>query len=122
MYKTYVKDLVLWIKHIQNDGSDIESFYLFLDLMGGVSKADLNLIKIKSQETIYLQENLDILRDKWLEHKQSNQPIQYVCGNAYWRNFKFHITKEVLIPRVETEQIIDIALEIIQKKNCFLLI
>ena len=113
MYEISTKDLFLWIKNIRNKREDIEDLYLLLDLIGGISKSDLYLLKIKSQEKVYLKKDLTTLNSKWLEHIQSSKPIQYICGSSYWRNYKLEITEDVLIPRVETEQIVEIASEII---------
>jgi len=109
MYEVSTKDLFLWIKNIQKDLEDNEALYLLLDLVGGITKSDLYLLKFNSQEKVILKESLDSLNLKWLEYTQLSKPIQYVCKASYWRNFKFELTSDVLIPRVETEQIVDIA-------------
>jgi len=48
MYEISTKDLFLWIKDIKNTRQDINDFYLLLDLIGGISKSDLLLLKINS--------------------------------------------------------------------------
>ena len=117
MYKTSTKDLFSWMQVVQKDERDIDSFYLFLDLLGGISKAELNLLKLKSSNIINLKEDINILKKKWLHHKRSNEPIQYMCNYSYWRDLKLELTDKILIPRVETEQIIEIALNIMKDKN-----
>ena len=117
MYEISTKDLFLWIKDIKNRTNDIDDLYLLLDLLGGISKSDLILLKINSQEKVFLKIDLNCLKEKWLEHTQFSKPIQYVSGNSYWRNFKFEISNDVLIPRVETEQIVEIAKYIINSDD-----
>ena len=117
MYEISTKDLFLWIRDIQHDGKDIEELYLLLDLVGGISKSDLYLLRINSQEKVYLKEKLNSLKLKWLEHIKLSKPIQYISGSSYWRNFRFELNKDVLIPRVETEQIIEIASDLIQNDD-----
>ena len=56
------KELFLWIKDIKNSSQDIEDFYLLLDLIGGISKSDLFLLKLKSIEKICLKTNFDSLK------------------------------------------------------------
>ena len=117
MHKTSTKELLLWIKSIKNNNSDDESLYLFLDLCGGISKADLNLLKLTSKEFLFLNENLNCLKKKWLEYSKNHKPIQYVCNSTYWRNIKLELSNYVLIPRVETEQIVEIATDLIKSNK-----
>ena len=113
MFEISTKDLFLWIKDIKNSRQDIDDLYLLLDIVGGISKSDLFLLKINSEKKAFLKIDFNSLKKKWVEHTQFSKPIQYVCKSSYWRNFKFELTKDVLIPRVETEQIIEIATDII---------
>ena len=113
MYEISTKDLFLWMRDIKNSGQDINDLYLLLDLIGGISKSNLLLTKINSKEKVYLKIDFHSLKKKWIEHTQLSKPIQYISGSTYWRNFKFELTTDVLIPRVETEQIVEIAKDII---------
>tara|TARA_Y100001978_G_scaffold94528_1_gene84629 strand:+ start:247 stop:1113 length:867 start_codon:yes stop_codon:yes gene_type:complete len=117
MYETSTIDLLLWINKVEKKKEDLESLYLLLDLLGGISKKDLTLIKLKSIEKVNLKENLNNLKAKWLDHSQKSIPIQYICKSTYWRNFKFELNSNVLIPRVETEQIVEIANNIINNQK-----
>ncbi len=53
---------------------------------------------------------LDRLSALWLERIHDRQPIQYLVGKTYWRDFELVVSPAVLIPRPETEAIIDIAI------------
>tara|TARA_Y100000589_G_scaffold198447_1_gene187392 strand:- start:532 stop:1401 length:870 start_codon:yes stop_codon:yes gene_type:complete len=119
MHEISTKDLFLWIRDIKNSKHDIENFYLLLDLLGGISKSDLFLLKINPQDKVYLKIDFHSLKNKWAEHTQLSKPIQYICESSYWRNFRFQLTTDVLIPRSETEQIIEIASDVIniEEKN-----
>ena len=109
MYEISTKDLFLWIKDIKNTREDIDDLYLLLDLIGGITKSDLLLLKINSKEKVNLKIDFHTLKKKWIDHINLSKPIQYICGYSYWRNFKFELSTDVLIPRVETEQIVEIA-------------
>ena len=109
MFEISTKELFLWIKDIKNNKQGIDDFYLLLDLLGGISKSELLLLKINAQEKVNLNIDLFSLKKKWLEYIKLSKPIQYISGSSYWRNFKFELTNDVLIPRVETEQIVEIA-------------
>tara|TARA_Y100000589_G_scaffold4065_1_gene3655 strand:- start:98 stop:967 length:870 start_codon:yes stop_codon:yes gene_type:complete len=117
MYEISTKDLLLWIQDTKKSNRDINDLYLLLDLIGGISKSDLFFLKINSREKVFLKKNLNFLKKKWKEHIYLSKPIQYISNSSYWRNFKFEITNDVLIPRVETEQIIEIATNIISPEN-----
>ena len=117
MYEISTKDLFLWIRDIKNNREDIDDFYLLLDLIGGISKSDLFLLKINSNDKVFLKEEFHSLKKKWIEHTQLSKPIQHIAGSTYWRNFKFELTADVLIPRVETEQIVEIATDVIRPKD-----
>tara|TARA_B100000575_G_scaffold291815_1_gene298615 strand:- start:760 stop:1629 length:870 start_codon:yes stop_codon:yes gene_type:complete len=117
MFDTSTKELFLWIQNIQKEKRNLDSFYLLLDLLGGISKTNLNLSRIQNRETIQLKVDINILKSKWLEHINYNVPIQYICGSSYWRDIKLNLSNQVLIPRVETEQVIDIVLGIFHNFN-----
>ena len=122
MYEISSDELFLLIKKIKNSKKDINSFYLMLDLIGGISKTDLYLLKINSKDKVISNVDLHSIKKKWIEHIQLSKPIQYLSGCTYWRNFKLELTNDVLIPRVETEQIVEIASEVIgseEKKIIF---
>ena len=109
MFEISTKELFLWIKDIKKNKQGIDDFYLLLDLLGGISKSELLLLKINAQEKVNLNIDLFSLKKKWQEYIKLSKPIQYISGSSYWRNFKFELTNDVLIPRVETEQIVEIA-------------
>ena len=117
MYATSTKELFLWIKDIKNSSKNIEDLYLLLDLVGGISKKDLSLLKINFPEKVNLKIDFQSLKEKWFEHTFNAKPIQYICGSTYWRNFKIELSNNVLIPRVETEQIVEIATDIFAHDN-----
>lgn len=49
--------------------------------------------------------------DHALERLSSGEPLQYVLGYAEFRSRRFKVGPGVLIPRPETEQLVDLALE-----------
>ena len=117
MNEISTRELFLWIRDIKKNKQDNEDFYLLLDLVGGISKSDLYLLKINAQEKVNLNVDFYSLQEKWLEHIKRSKPVQYICGSSYWRNFKFELSNDVLIPRVETEQIVEIASNIFKRED-----
>ena len=117
MFKVSGKELLLWLKNSDSKRGNKNDLYFLLDLKGGISKQDLNLLRIDSRKDIYLNESLNKLDFYWNEYINKQIPIQYLCGKTYWRNFKLKVSKDVLIPRKETEQIVDIAIDICGSKK-----
>ena len=110
-------DFLLWREKQISKGGNKKTLGLLIDLLGGVSNKDLNLLKIKSEKQINLKINLDLLENFWDKHLKTSVPIQYLSGNSYWRNLKLEVSNQVLIPRPETELLIEIVLDIFKNKD-----
>ena len=61
-------------------------------------------------------EKLRILRS-WIKRREKKEPLQYITGVCEFYGREFFVNSDVLIPRPETERIIDIALEHYKKIN-----
>ena len=108
---------LLWREKQILKGGDRESLGLLIDSLGGISKTELTLLKIKSKKNIKLNINLELLESIWEKHLDTSTPIQYLSGISYWRDLKLEVSNKVLIPRPETELIIEIALERFNNKD-----
>jgi release factor glutamine methyltransferase len=111
-----VKEFLFWKRKQLSKGGDNQSFDFLLDIIGGLSKSNLNLLSIHQEGNLNLKKNLDHLETIWDKHIQSSTPIQYLCGMTFWRDLKLKVTDKVLIPRAETELIIDIVFKLFGKK------
>ena len=117
MHSISAKDFLSWKKKQLTKGGNHQSFALLLDSVGGLSNSDINLLNIKSKDSFYLKKKLSFLESIWDDHLFNSSPIQYLCGITYWRNLKLKVTKKVLIPRPETELIVDIVIRIFEKRS-----
>jgi release factor glutamine methyltransferase len=45
------------------------------------------------------------------------KPVEYIFNKAFFRNLELYVNENVLIPRNETEQLVDIAIKIIKQRN-----
>ena len=53
--------------------------------------------------------------DDMLLRRQKHEPLAYILGYKEFYGHKFYLTRDVLIPRPETEALVDIASELYQK-------
>ena len=117
MLRISAKEFLFWKKKQLSKGGDQQSFAFLIDCIGGISTKDISFIGINPGETLYLKKNLDFLESIWENHLENSYPIQYICGITFWRDLKLKITNKVLIPRPETELIVDIVFKIFGKKS-----
>jgi release factor glutamine methyltransferase len=82
-------------------------------LLQEVAKLDrlsLRLESFKAKATIPLKFPLAQLTQLWRQRLEERLPVQYIVGNTTWRNFSLIVSPAVLIPRPETEELIDWAI------------
>jgi release factor glutamine methyltransferase len=48
----------------------------------------------------------------WRRHLETAEPLQYLVGRCPWRDLELTVGPGVLIPRQETELLIDLALSL----------
>ena len=111
------EEFFLWEKKQLLKGGNKESLSLILEFVGGVTNNEINLIKLRSEDNLYLKKNLLFLEAIWEKHLSMSIPVQHLCGYTYWRDLKLNVSDKVLIPRPETELIIDIILEIFKNNE-----
>lgn len=58
---------------------------------------------------ILLRSSIEELEEQWTRRVRNRRPFQYVVGCAHWRDLVLSVQEGVLIPRPETEQMIDLA-------------
>lgn len=78
-------------------------------------------------EKLFDIKKIDIISDKFyekidfnllnsvLEKRFVDEPLQYIFNEAYFRNYIFYVDKRVLIPRPETELLVEHVIEINNK-------
>ena len=88
--------------------NDLALLYKIQSILKDSGYHDISRI---SQEILtYIRSN-KIPPEKIFNRLLSNEPWEYISGEAEFRSYKFNVNSNVLIPRVETEQIVDIAKE-----------
>jgi len=117
MLSITLEEILIWKKKQLSKGGDQQSFAVLLDCIGGISASDLNLMSINLEGKLHLKKKLEFLESVWDDHLLKSCPIQYLCGITFWRDLKLKVTNKVLIPRPETELIVDIVFNIFRRKS-----
>jgi release factor glutamine methyltransferase len=89
------------------DVSTIEVDWL-LQEVAALDRLALRLESFKTWETVQLNCSISELEDLWHRRLRARVPIQYLLGVAPWRQFSLQVAPGVLIPRPETEELIDL--------------
>ena len=53
----------------------------------------------------------------WIERRANREPVQRILGRAYFRNLVLQLNEETLIPRPDTESVVDAALECLDARG-----
>jgi release factor glutamine methyltransferase len=72
---------------------------------------------------LYLNHNRPVYRDELesfrtlCRQRLAGRPVQYITGEQFFYGMQFHVDERVLIPRPETELLVEHALESLSKKD-----
>jgi len=104
--------LLAWRRELlaRAGGSAAELDWL-LDLAGGLPWPQLQLLHLHPQRQVRLAQPLTELETLWLRHRCRAEPLQYLVGRCPWRDLELAVDRAVLIPRQETELLVDLALD-----------
>ncbi|MBW4422377.1 MAG: peptide chain release factor N(5)-glutamine methyltransferase [Myxacorys californica WJT36-NPBG1] len=80
-----------------------------LQEFAGVDRLSLRLESFKTQDEVALSVSLDELEQLWQTRIRDQVPVQYLAGMTPWRDISLQVSPAVLIPRPETELLIDLA-------------
>ncbi len=81
-----------------------------------------NILKCKRQE-LYLNPEKQLTNQEintfkgFIQKRSKREPIQYIIGEEEFRGFIFKVTRNVLIPRPETELLVEEAVSIVKDKE-----
>lgn len=93
---------------VSADVSTAEVDWLLQEI-AGLDRLSLRLESFKNHPQIELQLSLPELTQLWYQRLHDRLPVQYIAGVTPWRNFSLRVSPAVLIPRPETEELIDLA-------------
>jgi release factor glutamine methyltransferase len=82
-----------------------------LQALTDVDKISLRLGTLIDRPSVQLDRPWSEILDLWQQHLTRRVPLQYLVGTAAWRDWELKVSPAVLIPRPETELMIDLVLE-----------
>ena len=94
------------LQTIQED-SEIESFFFILtEFLHNLKRIDVSLHPDFEVTESYFK--------KWntiISELKTEKPIQYITGEAWFYGFRFEVNENTLIPRPETEELVEWIIE-----------
>lgn len=109
-------ELLAWRRRLlaatAGSSSQAEALDWLLELAGGLNWRQLQQLRLEPQRRIALARPLAELESLWRRHCFQQEPLQYLVGLCPWRDLQLSVAPGVLIPRPETELLVDLALEL----------
>jgi release factor glutamine methyltransferase len=79
------------------------------------------LLGVRRGELALLEEPLTdedaALYEAWISRRLNREPVQRILGYAYFRNLRLDLDEHTLIPRPDTESVVDAALEAVDRRG-----
>lgn len=108
IYRKYLLDLKTI--YSQNEASEITS--MAFEALADVQRSDV----IKYPATVLPDETVQTLERALIRLKQ-HEPIQYITEQAWFCNLAFKVSRAVLVPRPETEELVRLVSAFLQKQR-----
>lgn len=102
-------DLLDWRRGLLLQGGCAVALDWLLQQEAGLSWAALQRLRIDPDRTVELRVGLERLQMLWHRHCSHHEPLQYLVGRSFWRDCELVVAPGVLIPRQETELVVELA-------------
>jgi len=102
--------LLAWRRRLLGEGGRAVDFDWLLDLGGGLSWQRLQALRLHPERAVTLRCHHETLEALWHRHLHGAEPLQYLVERCAWRDLELVVAPGVLIPRQETELLVDLAL------------
>ena len=118
MFTVSGSDLYLWRqvaieKAIANE-IDIQEVDWLLQEVTNLDSLALRLESFQNLSQVAVAYSLVELTQLWQQRTDNYLPVQYLVGKSNWRNWQLAVSPAVLIPRPETELIVEIVQKAVQ--------
>ncbi len=113
----HAEKLLTWRRQQLAIGGRAVDLDWLLDLAGGLAWSALQQLYLDSNRPVELGESLEQLEKLWRRHLDDHVPLQHLIGRCPWRDIELEVSPAALIPRQETELLVDFALEDVKSKS-----
>jgi release factor glutamine methyltransferase len=103
-------DLLAWRRELLLLGGRTANLDWLLDLAGGLGWGELQKLILSPERQVSLPGGRARVEALWQRHLRHGEPLQYLVGVCPWRDLELAVAPGVLIPRQETELLVDLAL------------
>ena len=105
-------ELLRWRRGLLAQGGNAADLDWLLEMQAGLIWQELQRLQLSPERTVTLTASLQELEAIWEQHRTTQQPLQYLVGRCPWRDLELQVAAGVLIPRQETELLVDLALSL----------
>ena len=109
-YKIYFK------KEVSANYTEAESSILFEIFLEHLT--DLNKIELRKMMTQEIEKTHSVQLQNIIEQLKTGKPYQQILGKTEFYGLKFFVDEHVLIPRPETEELLELAIKKMQDPRC----
>jgi release factor glutamine methyltransferase len=95
------------------DGYEVD--WLLIEI-SDLDRLALRLGSFQTLPSIALTRSFAELQTLWRSRIDQQVPVQYLVGHSHWRQFTLKVSPAVLIPRPETELVIDLVLAAVKSQ------
>lgn len=104
------QDTFDYLRNVEFAKEHIRELDWLLTAVAAVDRLALKLETYRNCPAIAMERSLPNLSILWQRRLTEQVPVQYLLGRTDWRDFTLTVAPGVLIPRPETELLIDLAL------------
>jgi release factor glutamine methyltransferase len=105
-------DLLAWRRGLLRLGGAAADLDWLLEMAGGLGWSQLQSVYLHPERSFRLGASLEEIETLWNHHLQTAMPLQYLVGLCPWRDLELEVGPGVLIPRQETELLLELALSL----------
>lgn len=105
------EELLSWRRQLLAQGGEPAQLDWLLEMAGGLGWQELQALRLHPSRPVALHCSLHQLHRLWQRHRLQHEPLQYLVGCCPWRDLRLAVAPGVLIPRQDTELLVELALE-----------
>lgn len=111
-YEDSYQDAIQQLRKLGIENPSLDAWYLLSYICEGMSRTDFLLCRMESMPEQQVMQYQQLLKRR-IEH----EPIQYIIGEQEFMGLTFSVDQNVLIPRQDTEILVELAMPLCEDKS-----